>query len=49
MHVLRDTSLFIIQFSIALAVSLSGRLILCGSDDNNVHVWDALKVQHNGK
>lgn len=32
-----------------LAVSLSGRLILCGSDDNNVHVWDALKVQHNGK
>uniref|UniRef100_A0A336L3M1 CSON003820 protein n=1 Tax=Culicoides sonorensis TaxID=179676 RepID=A0A336L3M1_CULSO len=31
------------------AVSLSGRLILCGSDDNNIHCWDALKVQHNGK
>lgn len=30
------------------AVSLSGRLVLCGSDDNNVHIWDALKVQHNG-
>lgn len=31
------------------AVSLSGRLILCGSDDNNIHCWDALKMQHNGK
>nr|CAH7768133.1 unnamed protein product [Callosobruchus chinensis] len=30
-------------------LSLSGRILLCGSDDNNVHMWDTLKVQHNGK
>jgi len=29
-------------------LSLSGRFILCGSDDNNVHIWDTLKVAHNG-
>lgn len=29
-------------------LSLSGRFILCGSDDNDVHIWDTLKVQHNG-
>nr|CAI5837068.1 unnamed protein product [Callosobruchus analis] len=29
-------------------LSLSGRILLCGSDDNNVHMWDTLKVQHNG-
>lgn len=29
-------------------LSLSGRILLCGSDDNNVHMWDTLKNQHNG-
>lgn len=31
------------------ALSSSGRFIMCGSDDNSVHIWDTLKVQHNGK
>lgn len=30
-------------------LSLSGRFLLAGSDDNSVHVWDTMKVQHNGK
>lgn len=30
------------------ALSSSGRFILCGSDDNNIHIWDTMKVQHNG-
>lgn len=30
------------------ALSLSGRYILCGSDDNNVHIWDTMKGSHNG-
>ncbi|XP_058061008.1 guanine nucleotide-binding protein subunit beta-2 [Anopheles bellator] len=30
------------------ALSLSGRYILCGSDDNNIHIWDTMKGQHNG-
>ncbi|XP_049284941.1 guanine nucleotide-binding protein subunit beta-2 [Anopheles funestus] len=30
------------------ALSLSGRYILCGSDDNNIHIWDSMKGQHNG-
>ncbi|XP_015108755.1 guanine nucleotide-binding protein subunit beta-2 [Diachasma alloeum] len=29
-------------------LSLSGRFIFCGSDDNSIHIWDTLKVQHNG-
>lgn len=29
-------------------LSVSGRLLFCGSDDNNVHFWDTLKNQHNG-
>uniref|UniRef100_A0A1B6C1M3 Uncharacterized protein n=1 Tax=Clastoptera arizonana TaxID=38151 RepID=A0A1B6C1M3_9HEMI len=29
-------------------LSLSGRYLLCGSDDHSVHIWDTLKVQHNG-
>ncbi|XP_019873626.1 guanine nucleotide-binding protein subunit beta-2 [Aethina tumida] len=29
-------------------LSLSGRILLCGSDDNNIHLWDTLKNQHNG-
>ncbi|XP_018332807.1 guanine nucleotide-binding protein subunit beta-2 [Agrilus planipennis] len=29
-------------------LSLSGRFLLCGSDDNNIHIWDTLKNQHNG-
>ncbi|KAL1497185.1 hypothetical protein ABEB36_008184 [Hypothenemus hampei] len=29
-------------------LSLSGRIILCGSDDNNVHMWDTLKTTHTG-
>ncbi|KAK4880126.1 hypothetical protein RN001_008272 [Aquatica leii] len=29
-------------------LSKSGRFLLCGSDDNNVHIWDTLKNQHNG-
>ncbi|ENN78693.1 guanine nucleotide-binding protein subunit beta-2 [Dendroctonus ponderosae] len=29
-------------------LSISGRIILCGSDDNNVHMWDTLKTTHNG-
>ncbi|CAG9771303.1 unnamed protein product [Ceutorhynchus assimilis] len=29
-------------------LSVSGRIILCGSDDNNVHMWDTLKGTHNG-
>lgn len=31
------------------ALSSSGRFIMCGSDDNSVHIWDTLKVQHNGQ
>lgn len=30
-------------------LSQSGRILLCGSDDNSVHMWDTLKNQHNGK
>lgn len=30
-------------------LSLSGRFIFCGSDDNSIHIWDTLKNQHNGK
>ncbi|XP_033224287.1 guanine nucleotide-binding protein subunit beta-2 [Belonocnema kinseyi] len=30
------------------ALSLSGRFIFCGSDDNSIHIWDTLKAQHNG-
>lgn len=30
-------------------LSLSGRILFCGSDDNSVHMWDTLKNQHNGK
>lgn len=41
-------SLFLIELLIFLALSMSGRFILCGSDDNNIHVWDMMKVQHNG-
>lgn len=33
---------------ICSALSLSARFILCGSDDNNIHVWDTMKVEHNG-
>ncbi|XP_073979595.1 guanine nucleotide-binding protein subunit beta-2 [Rhodnius prolixus] len=29
-------------------LSFSGRFLFCGSDDNNVHIWDVLKAQHNG-
>jgi len=29
-------------------LSLSGRYVLCGSDDSSVHIWDTLKNQHNG-
>lgn len=29
-------------------LSLSGRFLFCGSDDNNVHMWDTLKTQHIG-
>ncbi|RZF35125.1 hypothetical protein LSTR_LSTR009431 [Laodelphax striatellus] len=29
-------------------LSLSGRFILCGSDDSQVHIWDTMKNQHNG-
>ncbi|XP_070489932.1 guanine nucleotide-binding protein subunit beta-2 [Chironomus tepperi] len=29
------------------ALSLSGRMLLCGSDDNNIHVWDTMTAQHN--
>lgn len=31
------------------ALSLSGRYILCGSDDNDIHAWDTLKTCYNGK
>ncbi|KAF7267940.1 guanine nucleotide-binding protein subunit beta-2 [Rhynchophorus ferrugineus] len=30
------------------ALSLSGRILFCGSDDNNIHMWDTLKTNHNG-
>lgn len=30
-------------------LTLSGRYLFCGSDDNNVHIWDTLKNQHCGK
>lgn len=30
------------------ALSTSGRILMCGSDDHNVHLWDTLKGQHNG-
>ncbi|KAK9728648.1 WD domain, G-beta repeat [Popillia japonica] len=29
-------------------LSVSGRLLFCGSDDNNIHMWDTLKSQHLG-
>ncbi|KAJ9573971.1 hypothetical protein L9F63_008661 [Diploptera punctata] len=29
-------------------LSLSGRYLLCGSDDSSVHIWDTMKNQHNG-
>uniref|UniRef100_A0A1B6F6H1 Uncharacterized protein n=1 Tax=Cuerna arida TaxID=1464854 RepID=A0A1B6F6H1_9HEMI len=29
-------------------LSLSGRFVLCGSDDHSVHIWDTMKNQHNG-
>lgn len=29
-------------------LSSSGRLLFCGSDDNSVHMWDTLKIQHSG-
>jgi len=29
-------------------LSPSGRLILCGSDDFSIHIWDTLKERHNG-
>ncbi|XP_063230458.1 guanine nucleotide-binding protein subunit beta-2-like [Bacillus rossius redtenbacheri] len=29
-------------------LSLSGRYLLCGSDDNSIHTWDTLKNQHTG-
>lgn len=29
-------------------LSSSGRFLLCGSDDSSVHVWDTMKLQHNG-
>lgn len=29
-------------------LSLSGRILLCGSDDNNIYMWDTLKNTHNG-
>ncbi|XP_025190647.1 guanine nucleotide-binding protein subunit beta-2 isoform X1 [Melanaphis sacchari] len=29
-------------------LSVSGRFLLAGSDDNSIHVWDTMKVQHNG-
>nr|CAD7255837.1 unnamed protein product [Timema shepardi] len=29
-------------------LSLSGRYILCGSDDKSIHIWDTLKNLHNG-
>ncbi|XP_023226713.1 guanine nucleotide-binding protein subunit beta-2-like isoform X1 [Centruroides sculpturatus] len=28
-------------------LSTSGRLVLCGSDDTNIHIWDTLKSKHN--
>ena len=31
------------------ALSSSGRYILCGGLDNSVHIWDAMKNQHNCK
>lgn len=31
------------------ALSLSGRYIFCGSDDNFIHIWDSLKTTYNGK
>ena len=32
---------------ISTALSLSGRMLLCGSDDNNIHIWDTMTAQHN--
>ena len=29
-------------------LSLSGRYIICGSDDNQIHSWDILKGCHTG-
>ncbi|KAK7571066.1 hypothetical protein V9T40_014670 [Parthenolecanium corni] len=29
-------------------LSISGRLLLAGTDEKSVHIWDTLKVQHNG-
>lgn len=29
-------------------LSKSGRYLLCGGDDSNVHIWDALKTSYLG-
>lgn len=29
-------------------LSISGRILLCSADDNNVYMWDVLKGTHNG-
>lgn len=31
------------------ALSLSGRYIMCASDDNFIHAWDTLKTTYNGE
>lgn len=37
--------LYLLSF---LALSGSGRYIMCGADDNDIHVWDTLKTSHLG-
>lgn len=37
------------DFAFTLALSLSGRYLFCGSDDNSVHTWDTLKTTYTGK
>lgn len=39
----------LVKYWLPAGLSLSGRYLLAGSDDNAVHSWDTLKVAHTGK
>lgn len=34
---------------LSVALSLSGRYLFCGSDDNSIYAWDTLKTTLSGK
>lgn len=41
-------SVYSFSKQISIALSLSGRYLFCGSDDNSVHTWDTLKTNYTG-